>query len=96
MSRYYEGFAKPMGYVQLTTLSSAVGLTVPDGTDFAIIQAEAQNVRYRDDGTNPTATVGTILTTNNHFVYNGKLSAIKLFEVSARAILNVHFYQTIN
>ncbi len=44
----------PKGYQQITDLSSAVSLTVPNGANYAIIEAETQSVRWRDDGTAPT------------------------------------------
>ena len=43
-----------LGYQQITSLSSATGLTVPQGATLALIVPETQNVRWRDDGTNPT------------------------------------------
>ena len=54
------------GYQQITDLSSSVGLTVPTVTPeglngkpvFALIIAEGAPIRWRDDGTAPTASVG--------------------------------------
>ena len=58
-----------MGYQQIADLSSAVGLTVPvlapDGSNqkptFALIICETQGIRWRDDGTSPSSSVGMIL-----------------------------------
>ena len=83
---------KPLGYQQLTTLSAAVGLTVPAGAVGAIIVPEAQAVRWRDDGTNPSATVGMPLAVAAALEYAGDLSAIKFFEQTAGAKLNVTYY----
>jgi len=85
----------PNGYQQITSLSSAVGLTDPatNGPSTIVsIQAETQNVRWRDDGTNPTASVGGILVANSVYEYTGDLSAIKFIEVTASAKLNVSYY----
>ncbi len=84
------------GYQQITNLSSAVGLTVP-GTGalhgrIAILIAEGQTIRWRDDGTNPTATVGMPLEVGQPFVYTGDLGAIKVIETAASAKLNVSYY----
>ena len=55
-----------LGYQQITSLSAATGLTVPQ-TDLnglnarpsiALITPETQAVRWRDDDVNPTASVG--------------------------------------
>lgn len=80
------------GFQQITALSSAVGLTVPAGAQYARIQCTAQAVRWRDDGTSPTATVGMILPVNTDLWYSGNLSAIEFIEASASAVLNVSYY----
>ena len=85
----------PVNYEQLTSLSSAAGLTAAkyDGASAAVIQAEDQNVRWRDDGTDPTASVGMQLTAGNDIWYTGSFSAIKLIEETASAKLNVTYYR---
>lgn len=82
----------PRGYVQITSLSAATGLTVPDGAKYALIDCETQSVRWRDDGTNPTASVGQLLSPGDVLTYNGNLGAVKFIEVTASAKLNVSFY----
>lgn len=87
----------PCGYQQITTVSSSVGLTVPTTCGgpptLAVITAEAQAVRYRDDGTAPTATVGMPLAVGAALTYEGTLTAIKFFEQAGGAKLNVLFYR---
>ena len=51
-------------FEQITGLSSAKGLTAPPGTTRVLVMATAQNVRWRDDGEDPSATVGQVLVTN--------------------------------
>lgn len=87
-----DGSLIPMGYQQLSSLSSATGLTVPTGARVALIVAETQGVRFRDDGTAPTATVGMPLPANTQFQYSGNLSKIKFIEQAASAKLNVLYY----
>lgn len=82
----------PQGYQQITSLGSAVGLTVPAKATFAIIQTETQPVRWRDDGTAPTASVGVPLETGDEFFYTGNLSAIKFIETASAAKLNISYY----
>lgn len=89
-----QGFAESNGYSQITSLSSAAGLgTIPAETKYVMIQAESQNIRWRDDGTNPTTTVGMLLVAGDILVYSGVMSSIKFIEVSASAKLNVTFYK---
>lgn len=92
-TRILDAILIPNGYQQVTSLSSATALTVPNGTILAVIQAESQNVRYRDDGTNPTASVGFILAAGDNVVYNGNIAALKFIEVTASAKLNVLYYK---
>lgn len=89
-----------IGYQQITDLSSAVGLTVPT-TDkngskqqptFALIVAETQAVRWRDDGTSPTASVGMPLAVGVPLQYDGDLTNIKFIQQTASAKLNISYY----
>lgn len=92
--RVVDAELDPGGYVQLTTLSSATGLSsIPNKASLVMIQPEVQNIRWRDDGTNPTASVGNILYVGDTLVYNGDLNAIKFIEVAASAKLNISYYK---
>lgn len=88
----------PFGYQQITSLSAATALTVPAPTNavpatLALIQAEVQNVRWRDDGTNPTASVGMLLVVGDILPYTGDLSKLKFIEATTGAKLNVSYYR---
>lgn len=84
---------KALGYQQITSLSAATALTVPTGTILAIITPEAQAVRWRDDGTNPTATVGYPLAVGAELRYTAaQLAALKFIEQTASAKLNITYY----
>jgi hypothetical protein len=83
---------KPKGYQQITSLSSAVGLTVPSFARIAVIQAEAQIVRWRDDSVDPSSTVGMPLAVGASMVYAGNLSTVKFIQAASGAILNVTYY----
>jgi hypothetical protein len=89
----YDTILVPLGYEQITSLSSAQSLTVPSGAMFALIQAETQDVRWRDDGTDPTATVGMIIATEEGIWYTGLLQEIRFIETTASAKLNVVYYK---
>jgi hypothetical protein len=89
-----------MGYQQITSLSSATGLTVPQTNPeglaskatFALIVAETQNVRWRDDGVNPTASVGMPLAAGVPLQYDGDLTKIRFIEQTASAKINISYY----
>lgn len=89
-----EFVGKPLGYEQITSLSSAESLTVPNGARVALIVCEDQNVRWRDDASDPTATVGMLMkTTDEPLIYDGDLSALSFIEATASAKLNISYYK---
>lgn len=50
---------KPEGYGQVTVSTTALALpSIPTKASYAIVNISDQPVRYRDDGTDPTASVG--------------------------------------
>ena len=87
-----EPFANPLGHQQLTSLSSSTALTVPDGAGLVMIQAETQSIRWRDDGTAPTTTVGMLLAVGDTLFYTGKSKNLRLIETTASAKANVAYY----
>lgn len=88
-----SGTLTPRGYEQITSLGTAQALSVPAGANLALIQAQGQAVRYRDDGVGPTATVGMPIAAAGSLSYNGDLAALRFIEQAAGAVLNVLYYQ---
>lgn len=82
----------PKGFQNVTGLSAAKNLTPPAGAAFAVINAETQGVRWRDDGVAPTATVGMLLNKDVELYYQGDLTKIQFIEVTPSASLNVSYY----
>ena len=84
---------KQLGYQQITSLSSATALTVPAGTALAIVIPQTQAVRWRDDGTNPSSTVGYPLAVGQELYYDSaSIGALKFIEQTASAAINVCYY----
>lgn len=90
----YDGRIRraPTGYQQLTVSSTAVGLTVPSGSDFANVRCSTAGVRYRDAGVDPTASVGQVLNAGEILNYDGALGSIKFIRQSADATLDITYY----
>jgi len=98
--------ATPCGYQQITSLSGSTALTVPTaatGSGAAsgastqkptrcIIIPETQAIRWRDDGTAPTASVGYPLAVGSELKYDGDLAAIRVIEQVASAKINVIYF----
>lgn len=88
------GKETPLGYAQLPSLSAATALSsIPAGATRAVLQAEGQNVRWRDDGTNPSSTTGMLIFAGQLVEYAGALASIKFIEVAGGAKLNVSYYK---
>ena len=96
------------GYCQVgaSALASAVALTnttacatgVPTGSQIAEICVSTNAIRYRDDGTAPTTTVGIPVapqsaTLPTCFQYSGPLTAIQFIAVSGSPVVDVQFYK---
>lgn len=85
--------APPLGYQQFTLAAATALPSIPLGATEALVVCETQTVRWRDDGTNPTASVGMPLTANTAFPYTGNLSAIKFIQTTTTATCNVSYYK---
>jgi len=98
---------RPCGVAQYATqLTAAINLDSDPTTgkrlselkgkpNRALIQCEAQDVRWTDDPDHdPTATFGMLLKANVVFEYSGDLSKIRFIQAAATAILNVSYYNS--
>lgn len=92
----------PRGFQQITaaTLASSTGLTIPTGSDglepdFCIVHPDTQNVRWRDDGAAPTASVGMRLLVGAERIIEGQaaMKAVRFIVETAGANLNVSYYR---
>lgn len=89
-------YVKPAGYQQLTVSTSAVGLTVPAGASRAVVIVEAQPIRYRDDKTDPTASVGMLCAAGLRFEIDSRQSMLAFKAIrqgGTDGVLNVSYYK---
>ena len=82
------------GFQQITISTGANGLTPPAGAVVAVVIVEGNPVRYRDDGTVPTATVGMPVAPGNGLMICSKqLATFRVIRSgNADAVLNVSYY----
>ncbi len=93
------GGAVPLGYQQISaaTLATATALTIPAGAMVAMVSVDTAGVRWRDDGTAPTAAIGMALigtaTASPTLAFAGaSMSAVKFILISGSPVLNVSYY----
>ncbi|MGQ0668558.1 MAG: hypothetical protein ACT4PO_02605 [Actinomycetota bacterium] len=92
MAGVREQNLQPKGYENITGLSVVKGVTLTGaaaGTRYLLLKTETQPVRWRDDGTDPTAALGILIDVGDEFWYTGDPSAIKFIETAVSASLHV-------
>lgn len=98
--RTVPGIYVPDGYCQITVLTSAVNLvtascstgSVPAQGIVAEICVSGQAIRYRDDGTAPTASIGIPVAAGTCFQYAGNIAKLSVIQQSATATVDASFY----
>lgn len=88
-------FGASLGYQQSTSLSatSAINLpSIPQAAGSVLLSVETQAVRYRDDGTDPTATVGQPVATGQTLCYANDAHAVRIISQTAGATINLTYY----
>lgn len=91
-----------IGFCQMTSLATAKAVTTanctsgsaPTQNEHVIVQicAETQAVRYRSDGTAPTASVGIPVPAGTCFQWSGDLRALQIIQVAASATVDLEFF----
>lgn len=79
------------------TTSSSASLTsggIPPGATLALIAAETQGVRYRDDGAAPTALIGQPIAAGGSITYQGTFSNLQIIQQSVSATADITFYKS--
>jgi len=79
--------------LSVASTGPATSLTVPAGATSAQITVSAANIRYADDGTTPSTSVGMPVYQASSWFYSGPLSAIKFYAQSGTATLDVLYYK---
>lgn len=87
---------KPLGYEQKTVSTTAVGLTsIPAGASRAIVMVEAQSLRYREDGTAPTSSVGVLCVATTRFELESRQAILDFKAIrsgSTDSVISVNYY----
>lgn len=81
-----------LGYQQITSLGTAVGMAVPAGATMVLIVVEGGSVRWRDDNVDPTAAVGMPIFSGASMNYEGPLSQLKFISSGGTPAVNITYY----
>lgn len=84
------------GDQQVTSLSAAASFTPPALTTFCVLIPEAAALRFRADGTSPTASVGTPMAVGQPFTFRmsiANLTALKFIQQTSGGILNISCFK---
>ena len=88
---------KSIGFQTLRLFAGATSITIPQGTEYALMTVESGPARWRDDGTNPTTDTGmNLVVSGQPFVYypsGAGLSSMFLIQGSATtSVVNITYY----
>ena len=93
------GYRRPLGYQQIltATLAASTPITLPVNPaglvpGYAVIQCNGGVVRWRDDGTDPTSTIGMSIPASGELDYCGDMSTIRFIASSGSPILDISIY----
>lgn len=100
----YPAERKPVGYRQLEVGEEAVELAdatggIPNSATRAVIWVETDSIRWRDDGEDPTSSVGMYVDKNLSFELHSAESianfkAIKAGTGDSNAKINIAYYKS--
>ena len=92
-----QGVLAPAGYEQITAIGTstakALSYSSYPAAAMALTQAEGDALRWRDDGTDPTSSVGMELADGDSIWYYGDLESLKVIATTGTGILNVSYYR---
>ena len=90
---------QPVGYRQLAVSTASIALGsatggIPAGAQRAVINVEANDIRWRDDGVAPTSSVGMLAKSTTMFELPSlaSITAFHAIRASADAVLNITYY----
>lgn len=90
---YFQSSAAQFNTAALVSVITGLNAILSQGVVMLIIQAEGQAMRWRDDGTAPTASVGMIIPAGGELLYTARnYQSLQLISITAGALVNVTAY----
>jgi|SRR5579872_1351589 len=88
-------FAASLGYQQSTSLSTSAAInlpSIPSNAASALISVESAGVRWRDDATDPTSSVGNPVSAGQALCYAQDLARFRVIGQSGSPTIDVTYY----
>lgn len=82
----------PLGYQQQAVTAAANLTSAPAAANYALLLPETNGIRWRDDGTDPTAAIGMPISAGQSFVYDGDVSKLRVISQTGTATLNIAYF----
>lgn len=84
----------PKGYQQLTDLTTAKVITAPRSANWAMVRCSGGDVRWRDDGTSPTAATGYPLLEGEELEYDAVtgLDGLRFIAMNGNPEVSLTYY----
>lgn len=93
------GVDRPLGYQQISaaTLATSTALTMPTipagmRVRKVVCSGNGGTIRWRDDGTAPTASIGMLMADGGALTYTGDPTAIRFILASSTPVLDISYY----
>jgi hypothetical protein len=84
-----------LGYQQMTSVSTASAASlpsIPSNAASVLVAVEISGIRWRDDGTDPTSTVGIPVSAGQSLCYGNEVARFRVIGQTAGATINVTYY----
>ena len=86
----------PLGYCQLSVSTATAVSTCTGGIPAGTLKTQicsSTAIRYRDDGTSPTASIGMPAQALSCFAYDGTISTVQIIPQSGTSVVDISFYK---
>lgn len=87
--------AASQGYQQVTSLSTSAAAnlpSIPQNAQSVLIFVESAGIRWRDDGTDPTSSVGNPISSGQAFCYANDPHAMRIIGQTGTPTVNITYY----
>jgi hypothetical protein len=89
-------FSKPLGHCQLTSMASSTLVStctggIPATTNYIVIQVQTAAIMWRDDGVEPTASVGNLAPAGSWVPFQGDATNLRVIAVTGSPVVDFDF-----